>query len=135
MVMPTIFSRIVAGELPSHQIAQSTDFYAFLDIRPVTMGHTLVIPKIEVDEFFDLDEEILAQMMVFARPIAQALKEVTQCVRVGAVVAGFDVPHAHLHLIPTNEMADLDFSRARSVPSEQLAEIALKVRERLARRA
>ncbi len=131
--MPSIFTRIVNGELPSHRIAENEEFLAFLDIRPVSPGHTLVIPKQEVDYFFDLDDGLLSRIMVFAKPVSRAIQQVTGAERIGAVVAGFDVPHAHLHLIPANVMADLDFARATSVPQEELAKMAEKIREALGR--
>ncbi len=127
--MPSIFSRILSRDLPSFGIKESERFYAFLDIHPVQPGHTLVIPKVEVDEFFDLDSEDLASIMVFAKPIAAALKAVTGCDRVGLVVAGFDVPHAHVHLIPINHMADLDFRLATSRDASELSAMAAKIRE------
>ncbi|MHB1610913.1 MAG: HIT family protein [Sulfobacillus sp.] len=127
--MPSIFSRILSRDLPSFGIKESERFYAFLDIHPVQPGHTLVIPKVEVDEFFDLDSEYLSSIMVFAKPIAAALKEVTGSDRVGLVVAGFDVPHAHVHLIPINQMADLDFRLAKSRDTSELSAMAAKIRE------
>lgn len=131
--MPSIFSLIVQGELSSHRIAENEEFLAFLDIRPLSPGHTLVIPKDEVDQFFDMDAERLARLMQFAKPISHAIQTVTGCERVGAVVAGFDVPHAHLHLIPANTMADLDFARAANASQEDLAAMAAKLREVLGR--
>lgn len=129
--MASIFSRIAKGELPCYRIAENDQFLAFLDIRPVSPGHTLVIPKVEVDHFFDLDEDELSQILVFAKPITRAIQQVTGAARVGAIVAGFDVPHAHLHLIPVNTMIELDFSRAKSVADEQLSSMADKIRETL----
>lgn len=126
--MPSIFSRILAKELPSFAIRENDQFYAFLDIRPVMPGHTLVIPKIEVDEFFDLDATALSGILGFAQPIANALKEVLGVARVGLAVAGFDVPHAHLHLIPLNQMSDFDFTKAQPVAAEQLETMAQKIR-------
>lgn len=105
--MPSIFSRIIARELPSYPVREDDRFYAFLDIYPVQPGHTLVVPKVEIDYFFDLPESILREIWVFSQPIADALRRVTGCLRVGAVVAGLEVPHAHLHLIPMNTEADL----------------------------
>ena len=104
--MGSVFSQIVNGELPSFRIQENERFLAFLDIRPVRPGHTLIVPKEEVDHFFDLDEELLQEILIFAKPVSQALKKVTGCERVAAVVAGFDVPHAHLHLIPAFSMSD-----------------------------
>lgn len=127
--MPSLFTRIVNGDLPSHRIAEDDTFFAFLDIRPVASGHTLVIPKEETDYFFDLNDMLLSRILLFAKPISEAIRAVTGVVRVGAVVAGFDVPHAHLHLIPTHTMADLDFSRARPASPEDLAAMARKIRK------
>ncbi len=110
-------------------IREDEMFYAFLDIRPVMPGHTLVIPKIEVDEFFDLDTAALSGILDFAKPIARALKEVVGVARVGMAVAGFDVPHAHLHVIPLNQMSDFDFSKARPAKMEDLAKMADRIRE------
>ncbi|PSR33713.1 MAG: HIT family protein [Sulfobacillus benefaciens] len=127
--MPSLFSRIVQKELPSYGILEDEQFYAFLDIRPVKDGHTLVVPKVEVDQFFDLDPAHLSAILQFAKPIADALKIVTHCDRVGLVVAGFEVPHAHLHLIPANEMEDLDFGRAHLAPEAALRDMAQRLRE------
>ena len=107
----TLFSKIIAGEIPSYKIAENDRFYAFLDIFPLREGHTLVVPKIEVDKFFDMPEEYLARMLVFARPIAQAIEKAFDCDRCGLSVLGLEVPHAHLHLIPVNSSDDLNFTR------------------------
>ncbi len=131
--MPSIFSRIVSGELPSHRLAEDAEFLAFLDIRPLNPGHALVIPKQETDHFFDLNSELLGRILLFAKPIADAIQAVTGCDRIAAVVAGFDVPHAHLHLLPANTMADLDFARATPANPEDLAAMAQKIREALSR--
>ncbi len=117
--MPSIFSRIIAGEIPSYKLQENAEFFAFLDIRPINPGHTLIVPKVEVDQFFDLSGPELQGLMAFAKPIADALKRVTGR-RVGLLVAGFEVPHAHLHLIPIETEADLDFTRARPAPAEAL---------------
>ncbi|AEJ40614.1 histidine triad (HIT) protein [Sulfobacillus acidophilus TPY] len=129
--MPSIFTQIVEGRIPSHRIRENDRFLAFLDIRPVNPGHTLVIPKVEVDHFFALSDDLLAEILVFARPISEAIQRVTGAARIGAVVAGFDVPHAHLHLIPVNSMAELTFERARPASQEDLAAMARKIREAL----
>lgn len=110
-------------------IREDEMFYAFLDIRPVMPGHTLVIPKIEVDEFFDLEGAALSGILDFSKPIAHALKKVVGVPRVGLAVAGFDVPHAHLHLIPLNHMSDFDFRKAQPAESEDLAKMAERIRE------
>ena len=129
--MSTLFSRIVAREVPSFGVAESDQFYAFLDIRPINPGHVLVVPKIEVDELFDLDNEWLQGLMPFAKPLASALKRVTGR-RVGVLVAGFEVPHAHVHLIPITSEADLDFSRAKSAHTAELERMQGRIIEALA---
>lgn len=105
----TIFSRIVAGEIPNYKVAEDDKFYAFLDINPVQKGHTLVIPKQEVDYIFDEDDELIAAHMVFAKRVAKAIKKAIPCTKVGMVVMGLEVPHAHIHLIPMQTEGDMDF--------------------------
>ena len=105
--MSSIFSKIAAGEIPSYKIAENDEFFAFLDINPMTEGHTLVIPKKEIDYFFDIDDEILGRMIIFAKEIAVAIKDAIPCVRVGVAVMGLEVPHAHIHLIPINKESDM----------------------------
>ena len=109
----TIFSKIAAGEIPSYKCAEDEQFYAFLDINPVTKGHTLVIPRQEVDYFFDLDDEQIAAMQVFAKKVATAIKKVFGCRKVAQVVLGLEVPHAHIHLLPMNTEGDVDFRREK----------------------
>jgi len=109
----TIFSKIIAGEIPSYKIAEDQYFYAFLDIAPLVKGHVLVIPKIEVDKVFDLDDTYLSRLLVFAKPIAKALEKTMNCKRCGLSVVGLEVPHAHLHLLPINEMDDTNFTRGK----------------------
>jgi histidine triad (HIT) family protein len=109
----TIFSKIIAGEIPSYKIAENDLFFAFLDIFPLREGHTLVIPKIEVDKFFDLPADYLSQMLVFARPIAQAIEQAFPCNRCGISVIGIEVPHAHMHLIPISTANDLNFTQPK----------------------
>ncbi len=109
----TIFSKIIAGEIPCYKIAENEQFFAFLDIFPLVKGHVLVIPKIETDRFFDLSPEILSAMMVFAQPIAKAIEKVFPCNRCGMSVVGLEVPHAHMHLIPINSADDLNFNRPK----------------------
>ena len=106
----TIFSKIIAGEIPSYKIAESDLFYAFLDIFPLQKGHTLIVPKIEIDKVFDLPSNFLAEMLVFAQPIAKAIEASFPCNRVSMLTVGLEVPHAHLHLIPINEAKDIDFA-------------------------
>ena len=126
--MSSIFTKIISGQIPCHKIAEDDRFFAFLDIRPIKPGHTLVIPKQEVDYLFDLDNQLLADLMVFAKPIAKALEQVVPCARVGVMVAGLEVPHAHIHLIPFTAIGDLSFTHARAEESARLADLANKVR-------
>lgn len=126
--MPTIFSRIVAGEIPCHKIAESEDYLAFLDINPRAQGHTLVIPKQEVDYIFDLDDATYSGLWTFARRVAAALEQVVPCKRIGTAVIGLEVPHTHIHLIPINRVGDINFERPPLVLSqEDFAAIAAKV--------
>jgi histidine triad (HIT) family protein len=117
----TLFSKIIAGEIPSYKIAENEQFFAFLDIHPLVEGHVLVIPKIEVDKFFDVPDDYLAKMLVFSKPIAKAIEKSFRCNRVGLAVIGLEVPHAHLHLVPINGMDDLNFTRGKlKLKPEQL---------------
>ncbi|AWO01928.1 HIT family protein [Chitinophaga alhagiae] len=109
----TIFSKIIKGEIPSYKIAENGHFYAFLDIFPLVKGHTLIIPKVETDKFFDVDDELLAEWLLFAKPIARAIEAAVPCNRVGMSVVGLEVPHAHMHLIPINSADDLNFTRQK----------------------
>lgn len=118
----SIFSKIIAGEIPSYKIAENEKFFAFLDIFPLREGHTLVIPKTEVDKIFDLDETYLSEMLVFAKPIAKAIEKAFRCNRCGISVIGIEVPHAHMHLIPINSANDLNFTQ----PKMKLSEDELK---------
>jgi histidine triad (HIT) family protein len=111
--MATIFSKIINGEIPSYKIAENDRFYAFLDINPLAKGHTLVVPKEECDYIFDLDDETLAEMNVFAKKVALAIDAATDCKRVGIAVIGLEVPHVHIHLIPINNVEDINFSRPK----------------------
>ena len=129
--MPTIFTRIIQGDIPSFAIKDDEKFFAFLDIRPINPGHTLVVPKVEVDEVFELDSRWLQAMLPFAQPIARALKAVTGH-RIGVLVAGFEVPHAHLHLIPIESEADLDFARAKPATPDALKSMQDKILAALA---
>ena len=123
--MATIFSRIIAGEIPSYRVGENEKFYAFLDINPLAKGHTLVVPKQEVDYLYDLDDDTLREMIVFAKQIATKIKSFSGCKRVATVVLGMEVPHAHIHLIPMNSEKDVDFSREKlSLTPEEFAEIA-----------
>lgn len=111
--MSSIFSKIIAGDIPSYKIAENDKFYAFLDIMPLVPGHTLVVPKQEVDKFFDMPQDHLAEMLVFAQPIAKAIEKAFNCKRCGISVIGLEVPHAHMHLVPINTADDLNFTRPK----------------------
>jgi len=111
--MTTIFSKIIAGEIPSYRIHEDERYYAFLDINPLAEGHTLVIPKVETDYLFDLEDDLLADMMVFAKKVALAIDQTMECKRVGVAVLGLEVPHAHIHLIPINDLFDIEFSKPK----------------------
>ncbi len=109
----TLFSKIIAGEIPSYKIAENEQFFAFLDIFPLREGHVLVVPKIEVDKFFDVPDEYLGDLLLFAKPIAKAIEKAFVCNRCGLAVIGLEVPHAHLHLVPIDHIGDLDFTRGK----------------------
>ena len=123
--MASIFSRIVAGEIPCYKVAEDDKYFAFLDINPLAKGHTLVIPKQEIDYYFDLDDQTLAGMTIFAKRVAHKIKEQTACKKVAMVVLGLEVAHAHIHLIPMNSENDVDFHREKlKLTPEEFAEIA-----------
>ncbi|KPM47768.1 HIT family protein [Jiulongibacter sediminis] len=126
--MASIFSKIVAGEIPCHKIAENDDFLAFLDVFPCAKGHTLVIPKKEVDYIFDVDEETYMGLMAFARQIEPAIKKAIPCKRIGVAVIGLEVPHTHVHLIPMNSMADMNFNSKLKLSQDELIEIAERIR-------
>lgn len=124
----TIFSKIIAGEIPSYKIAENDKFYSFLDINPVNWGHTLVVPKQETDYIFDIPDADLGEMMVFAKKVAKALKSVMPCRKIGVTVLGLEVPHAHIHLVPLQKEGDMDFHHKISDPDpERMREIADRV--------
>ena len=125
--MASIFSRIVAGEIPCYKVAETEDCLAFLDIDPVVRGHVLCIPKKEVDYIFDLDDELYTRLHFFARTVAKALKEVCPCIKVGEAVVGVDVPHAHIHLIPLNQPGDMDFSHHIKMTTEEFQALAQEI--------
>lgn len=129
--MSTIFSKIASGEIPSHKIAENDEFLAFLDVFPCAEGHTLVIPKKEVDYLFDLEDDVYSRLFSFAKSIEPAIKKAVPCLRVGLAVVGLEVPHVHIHLIPLNSMSDMDFSKKLKVTQEQLAETATKIKSQL----
>lgn len=117
--MPSIFSKIIQGEIPSYKIAENEKFYAFLDVFPLVHGHTLVVPKIETDYIFDLSEVELKEILLFAQPIARAIEKAFPCKRCGISVIGLEVPHAHVHLVPINSADDLNFTRPKLKPTQE----------------
>ena len=124
----SIFSKIAAGEIPSYKCAENEQFYAFLDINPMVKGHTLVIPRREVDYIFDLTDDELSAMTVFAKKVAKAVKKACPCKKVGVAVLGLEVPHAHIHLIPLQNEGDMDFKRAKlKLSDEEMKDIAAKI--------
>lgn len=126
--MSTIFTKIVKGEIPSYKVAESDRFYAFLDINPVSKGHTLVIPKSETDYIFDMESKELSDMVVFAQKVAKGIKAAIPCNRVGVAVLGLEVPHAHIHLIPINSESDMDFRKPKlKLEGEEMATIAASI--------
>src|SRR5688500_11312247 len=126
--MASIFSRIIAGEIPSFKIAEDERCFAFLDINPIVYGHTLVIPKKEVDYYFDLDDEYLSHLNVFAKKVAHALRQEVDSIRIGVMIAGLEVPHAHIHLVPMQSIGDLSFRNPRpEISKEKMAALAEKV--------
>lgn len=130
--MASIFSKIVAGEIPAHVVAETTEYLAFLDVNPLVEGHVLVIPKTEVDYIFDLDSESYVGLMMFAQIVAKGLKKAVPCLRIGVTVMGLEVPHAHIHLIPMSSMDDMNFSNPKlKFSDEQFAEIAEKIKAQL----
>ncbi|HEY0896526.1 MAG TPA: HIT family protein [Sphingobacteriaceae bacterium] len=130
--MASIFTKIVQGEIPAHKVAETERYLAFLDVNPLVEGHVLVIPKKEVDYLFDLDDEAYAELMLFAKIVAEGVKKAIPCKRVGVAVIGLEVPHVHVHLVPLNQMNDINFSRPKLHPSgEELAATAAKIRESL----
>lgn len=127
--MSSVFSKIVEGTIPSYRIAENEKFYAFLDINPLAKGHTLVIPKQEIDYIFDIDDKTLGEMMIFAKKIARAIDQTIPCQRVGIAVLGLEVPHAHIHLVPINGIYDIDFSKPKlKLSHEELEGIAQSIR-------
>jgi histidine triad (HIT) family protein len=127
--MASIFTRIVQGEIPCHKIAETPDYLAFLDVRPLVKGHVLVIPKREIDYIFELDDALLGGLMLFAKGVAQAIKDAVPCLRVGVAVIGLEVPHAHVHLVPLRQMSDINFSNPKlELPPEEMAAIAQSIR-------
>ncbi len=128
--MASIFTRIINREIPGHIVAEDENFIAFLDITPLVTGHTLVVPKKEIDYIFDLDDETTAGLHVFAKRVARAVKKAVPCKRIGVAVIGLEVPHTHIHLVPMNSMGDINFTKSKLNPSkEELAEVAERIRK------
>lgn len=126
--MASIFSRIIAGEIPCYKVAEDDNYFAFLDINPITKGHTLVIPKHEVDYLFNLDDDEYKGLMLFAKKVAKALEKAIECKRVAVAVLGLEVPHAHIHLIPIQTEKDMDFFREKlSLPAQEMNDIATRI--------
>ncbi|MBK9255595.1 MAG: HIT family protein [Saprospiraceae bacterium] len=130
--MASIFSRIVSGEIPCYKIAETELFLAFLDVNPLAEGHTLVIPKTEIDYIFDMEDDLLTEMMVFSKKVAKGLKKSIPCKRIGVSVIGLEVPHAHIHLIPINQVSDMNFSKPKlQIHSEKMVEICEAIKTNL----
>ena len=129
--MPSIFTRIVNREIPAHILREDDNYLAFLDVRPIRAGHSLVIPKREIDDLFDLPDPLLAGLFIFARPVAKAIQETTDAQRVGVAVIGIEVPHAHLHLVPIDDIGGLDFRKAQPGDDAELKETAERIRSAL----
>lgn len=129
--MSSIFSKIVAGEIPCYKIAETEEFLAFLDVSPLAEGHTLVIPKAEIDYIFNIEDNTLAGLTLFSKHVAKAIEKAIPCKRIGVAVIGLEVPHAHIHLIPINNVSDIDFSRKKlSFTKEQMSETAEKIKSK-----
>lgn len=127
--MATLFTKIVNGEIPCHKVDENDKFLAFLDIMPLCKGHVLVIPKVEVDYIFDLQDELLGEMMVFSKQVAAKIKSTFPCKKVGVTVIGLEIPHAHIHLIPINSISDMDFGQQKlELSQEELSDIAMQLR-------
>jgi histidine triad (HIT) family protein len=127
--MPSIFSRIINGEIPAWKVAESERFLAFLDVNPLAKGHTLIVPKVETDYFFDLSDEEITSIMLFSKKVATAMRSTLPCLRIGMSVIGLEVPHAHIHLVPLNSMGDINFSNSRlNLSVEEMEAIAASIR-------
>ena len=127
-MIASLFTRIVKGEIPCHKILENEKYLAFLDIRPINPGHTLVITKKEIDYIFDVEDELLSGLMVFAKQVAKMIQKEVPCKKVGIMVAGLEVPHVHIHLVPIFDVHDLNFAKAQPTPPEELAKVAEKIR-------
>jgi len=130
--MASIFTKIINGEIPSYKIAEDENYYAFLDISPLAKGHTLVVPKQEVDYIFNLDDDVLAGLHIFSKKVAKAIETIIPCERIGIAVIGLEVPHTHIHLIPINNVSDIDFSREKlTLSNEEMHDIAQKISKKV----
>jgi len=126
--MPTIFTKIINGEIPCHKVMEDENYFAFLDIKPINPGHCLCIPKKEVDYIFDVDDELLSGLMIFAKKVAKKIKKAVDCKKIGVMVAGLEVPHCHIHLVPIQSLGDLTFAKSKPADPAELAKIAEKIR-------
>lgn len=130
--MATIFTKIIKGEIPCYKIAEDEDFFAFLDINPLAKGHTLVVPKIEIDYYFDIEDELIGKMNIFCKKVAAAIESQVKCRRIGVAVLGLEVPHAHVHLIPVNNLHDINFARPKlKFTNEEFAGIAKEIADKV----
>ena len=129
--MSTIFTRIIKGEIPCHKILEDDHYLAFLDVRPINPGHTLVITKKEIDYVFDVEDELLSGLMLFAKKTAKLIQKEIPCKKIGIMVAGLEVPHVHIHLVPIMDVHDLNFAKAKPTPSEELAKVAERIRKHI----
>ena len=126
-MMATLFTKIVNGEIPCHKIYEDENYLAFLDIRPINPGHTLCIPKKEVDYIFDVDDDTLAGLIVFSKKVAKMIEKQVECKRIGVMVAGLEVPHCHIHLVPMKDLGDLNFANCQEMAQDRLAELAAQI--------
>lgn len=129
--MSSLFSKIVNGEIPCHKIMEDEKYLAFLDVRPIKLGHTLVIPKQEIDYIFDLEDDLLSGLMIFAKKVAVLLQKEIKCQRIGVMVAGLEVPHTHIHLIPMDSISDLNFSNAQAASNEELSQVLKRIQKHI----
>ena len=126
--MPTIFTRIINGEIPCHKILEDEKYLAFLDVRPIAVGHALAIPKKETNYFFDLDDQAMSELMAFAKKAAKMIQKQVPCIKVGVMIAGLEVPHVHVHLVPIQKVTDLNFANSKPADQEELSKLAAKIR-------
>ncbi|HPE39649.1 MAG TPA: HIT family protein [Bacteroidales bacterium] len=130
--MDTIFTKIINGEIPCYKIAENNQFFAFLDVSPLAKGHTLIVPKIQNDYIFDLDDKILSEMIVFAKKVAKSIEATVPCLRIGVAVIGLEVPHTHIHLVPLNSTEDLDFKKERiKMSNQEMEEMATQISDKI----